>query len=173
MIKVKYNDSPDTFVECEFSRISEHVVYLKGGLKNTSGFLTYRHKTEDYLGNLSDYKTIYKVLSDGVLYSDDYSVYVKKTPLDNSDILNKLDTYPNKWDIIEAQVAYTSLVTNTKLDSLEITKEMIKKWCEHHLWNEVNARAAIDKEIITENEFEEFFSQKEIIEEDNENGNIE
>lgn len=79
MIKIKYNDLPN-MVECTFSRVSDNVVQLEGGLNDTSGFHTYRMDGETWLGDFSDCTTIYRELENAVQYSNDGSVYVEPEP---------------------------------------------------------------------------------------------
>lgn len=79
MIKVKFNNSA-IFHDCEFSRLSDHVITLgECKVENTSGFTTYRMSGEQ-LGDFSDYTTIYRLMNDAVQYSNDGSVYIEPQP---------------------------------------------------------------------------------------------
>ena len=92
MIKIKYNNS-DTFYEVSFSR-TEHTVTLKGITEtNTSGFTTYR-LTGQQLGDFSDYKTVYRVGSDYIEYSNDNTIYEEPIPPIKKE-LTKEEQYQN------------------------------------------------------------------------------
>lgn len=78
MIKIKYLNSQN-FIEVEFEVISDHVCYIIGNNKpNSSGFLAY-DEDGTLLGDWSDYRTVYRVLDDGIQYSNDGSIYVEPT----------------------------------------------------------------------------------------------
>lgn len=109
MIKIKYNNQ-STCEAVTFSRISDHIISLKGATENNSGFTTYRLGGKQ-LGDFSDYATTYRLLDGEVQYSNDGSVYVEpQTPEQPS------DTQPTQLDRIEAQVLYTALMTDTILE---------------------------------------------------------
>jgi len=75
MIKIKYNNSSQ-MISCEFRVIDENVCYIIGSnVENTSGFKTYDEEDHE-LGDWSQYTTVYRVLEDGIQYSNDGSVYV-------------------------------------------------------------------------------------------------
>lgn len=77
MIKIKFNDS-DSFIEAIVSK-DEHIATLKGTIPtNESGFKAYSHN-DVLIGDYSDFKTIYRVLSDGVQFSNDGSIWVEPT----------------------------------------------------------------------------------------------
>lgn len=110
MIKIKFNDK-DIFEEVEFSR-TERTATLKGITEeNTSGFCTYRLSGEQ-LGDFSEYTTVYRVLDDGIQFSDDGSVYVEPTMHEPS------DHKPTQLDRIEAQALYTAMMTDTILEEV-------------------------------------------------------
>lgn len=76
MIKIKFINSAG-YHNCEFSRMSDHVVTLGGcKVENTSGFTTHRLNGEQ-LGDFSDYDTVYRILDDAVQYSNDGSIYIE------------------------------------------------------------------------------------------------
>ena len=76
MIKIKFNNK-SVFEDVQFSR-TRHTVSLKGTTEqNTNGFTTWRMDGKTQLGDFSDFKTVYKVDSDSVTYSNDGSVYVE------------------------------------------------------------------------------------------------
>lgn len=111
MIKIKFNNK-DNFEEVEFSR-NENFITLKGiNEKNTSGFCTYRLSGEQ-LGDFSDFTTIYDKGDDYVMYSNDGSVKPEPQPLPDP------PQVPTQLDIIEAQVLYTALMTDTLLEEGE------------------------------------------------------
>lgn len=75
MVKIKFQNS-SIMISCEFARVSNHVIHLIGvSTTNTSGFIAYDEDGQTVLGNYSGYKTVYRVLSNGVQYSNDGSVY--------------------------------------------------------------------------------------------------
>lgn len=110
MIKIKFNNK-NNFEEVEFSR-DEHTATLKGITEeNTSGFCTYRLSGEK-LGDFSGFNTIYRVLRDGIQFSDDGSVYVEPTMPEPS------DPQPTQLDRIEAQALYTAMMTDTLIEEV-------------------------------------------------------
>lgn len=98
MVKVLYNDE-NVKKECAFKRISDHVVELKGGKENASGFLTFR-LDETQLGDFSDYTTIHKVTEDAVQYSNDGSVYVG--PIGETFSVDNAPTVEERLDALES-----------------------------------------------------------------------
>lgn len=124
MIKVVFNGSKKAY-EVSFSRMSEHVCTLIGaGLpKSKKGFLTFRASDDMPLGDWSEYTTIYRVLDDGLQFSDDGSVWIEpimqEIPLPDSEIMNAAPQ-PTQIDRIEAQVLYTALMTDTLLEDEEV-----------------------------------------------------
>lgn len=75
MIKIKFNGA-DEFIEAGFTRISDHVVELRGVTKAPSGFTTWRMDGVTQLGDFSGYVTLYQKLENAVQLSDDGSVYI-------------------------------------------------------------------------------------------------
>lgn len=74
MIKVLFNGEAE-MREVSFSRDSAHHVTLIGDLpERIDGFCTYRMNGQT-LGDFSAYKTVYRMLENGVQLSDDGSVW--------------------------------------------------------------------------------------------------
>lgn len=80
MIKVKFNDMNKIF-QVSFTKVSDHVVSMVGPFlpADTSGFKTYRMNGR-LLGDWSGFTTIYRVIKDGVQFSDDGSTWVEPEP---------------------------------------------------------------------------------------------
>lgn len=82
MLRLQYYDQELTEpYEVEFSRISPHVVQVKGSrlIRSESGFFLSRLNHNDHWDYWM-YRTIYRVLDDGLQFSDDGSVYVEPLP---------------------------------------------------------------------------------------------
>lgn len=79
MVYINFNGS-DEFLEAGFTRISDHVIELRGVTKAPSGFTTWRMDGVTQLGDFSGYVTLYRELENAVQLSDDGSVYVKPNP---------------------------------------------------------------------------------------------
>lgn len=76
MIKIKFNDEPYMH-DVEFRRLNDNIVYIIGLQEiNTTGFKTFDSDGE-YLGDFSDYATMYRALSDGIQYSNNGSVWIE------------------------------------------------------------------------------------------------
>lgn len=75
MLKIVFNDGTKSLAS--FGLVSENIVSLNGAEKNTSGFKAYREKDDMFLGDYSDYTTVYKTDGETILYSNDGSVYVE------------------------------------------------------------------------------------------------
>lgn len=74
MIKVKFNDSSE-YREVSFLTSGSHIVTLLGNVpEDSSGFKAYR-MNGDYLGDFSDYTTVYQILNGGISFSDDGSTW--------------------------------------------------------------------------------------------------
>lgn len=112
MIKIKYNNQ-ETYEEVSFSKLGEHIVSLKGATKNNSGFKTYRMSGEQ-LGDFSDYTTTYRLLDDGIQYSNDGSVCFVTSEDDKQEPTEP--TEPTWKESIEAQVLYTAMMTDTLIE---------------------------------------------------------
>lgn len=126
MIKIKFQNT-EQYIEAAFSRIGENVVQLLGEIPaSTLGFYTYRNEVTEKvdsdgktvtveptkLGDFTDYTTIYRVLDNGVQFSNDGSVY-ENVPLVPMEIsleqckLNKLAQLKNARDKEElSPIAY-------------------------------------------------------------------
>lgn len=121
MIKIKFNNEPDIFRDVTFSRDSAHVVTLKADAlpQNTSGFMTFRASDCRPLGNFSAYITIFRVLEDGLQFSDDGSVWVDPPVPEPVPDPEPLDPQPSQLDRLEAQVMYTAVMTDTLIEEVE------------------------------------------------------
>jgi len=81
MIKIKFNNT-EQFIDVAFSRLNNNIVELLGDVPAaTTGFTTWRLNGKRQLGDFSDFTTIYKVLDDGIQFSNDGSVF-EETPID-------------------------------------------------------------------------------------------
>ena len=77
-MKIKYNNS-STFINVEFTVLNEHVCYVIGtNVKSNSGFKAYEDDGT-LLGDWSDYKYVYRILDNGIQYSNDGSQYEEPT----------------------------------------------------------------------------------------------
>ena len=113
MIKVIFNCS-DAFIDVSFSRSGAHIITLTGDVPAAGvGFQTYRMDGVTQLGDFSDYTTVYRVLPDGCQYSNDGSVWHEPEPVPPMQIP---EPTPTQLDMIEAQVLYTALMTDTLLE---------------------------------------------------------
>lgn len=75
MIKLKFNNE-DFLRDIEFRRFEEHIVKVFGNIPgNTSGFILYNEDGIEFLGDWSNFKTIYKIDDDGIRFSDNGSIY--------------------------------------------------------------------------------------------------
>ena len=75
MLKIVFNDGTKSLAS--FGLVSENIVSLNGAEQNTSGFKAYREKDDMFLGDYSDYTTVYKTDGENIFYSNDGSVYVE------------------------------------------------------------------------------------------------
>ena len=67
--------------EVSFDRISKKIVKIMGDFPiKELGFVLTRDGSNTIIGDYSEYKTVYKEIEDGVLFSNDGSVYVEPTP---------------------------------------------------------------------------------------------
>lgn len=78
MVHIVFNDLDEKYPS-DFKQVAHNVIQLSGinAQKNTSGFKVYRLKDNMFLGDYSDYNTVYKSDSDFVQYSNDGSVWIK------------------------------------------------------------------------------------------------
>lgn len=84
MIKIRFNDSIN-MQDVEFGK-SGHVVTLIGAVEpNASGFTTWRMDGKTQLGDFSGHTTVYRMLDNGVQFSDDGSVWTEPEPAVESD----------------------------------------------------------------------------------------
>ena len=117
MIKVLFNGSKKEY-EVAFHKNSDHVCTLTGNKipQSKKGFLTFRMSGEQ-LGDWSDYTTVYRILEDGVQFSNDGSVWTEPEPVELPDPeIVDAAPQPTQIDRIEAQVLYTALMTDTLLE---------------------------------------------------------
>lgn len=87
MIKIRFNN--ETFMrDCEFSKTAHNLVTLVGDIpENNSGFHTYQKDSLRELGNLTGFCTVYRKLENGVMFSNDGSVWKEPEPIDESERL--------------------------------------------------------------------------------------
>lgn len=100
MIKILFNDD-SVLHDVQFRR-DGHVITVIGDIEtNTSGFTTWRMNGKTQLGDFSGHTTIYRVLEDGVQFSDDGSVW---TEPEEETVSNK-PTQEERITALEAQLA--------------------------------------------------------------------
>lgn len=75
MLKIVFNDGKE--VVASFEKPSENIVSIGNANVNTSGFKAYRESDSMFLGDYSDYTTVYKEDNEKISYSNDGSVYVE------------------------------------------------------------------------------------------------
>lgn len=75
MLKIVFNDGKE--VVASFEKPSENIVSIGSTNVNTSGFKAYRESDSLFLGDYSDYTTVYKEDNEKISYSNDGSVYVE------------------------------------------------------------------------------------------------
>lgn len=75
MLKIVFNDEKE--VVASFEKPSENIVSIGNTNVNTSGFKAYRESDSLFLGDYSDYTTVYKEDDEKISYSNDGSVYVE------------------------------------------------------------------------------------------------
>lgn len=75
MLKIVFNDGKE--VVASFEKPSENIVSIGNTNVNTSGFKAYRESDSLFLGDYSDYTTVYKEDDEKISYSNDGSVYVE------------------------------------------------------------------------------------------------
>ena len=75
MLKIVFNDGKE--VVSSFEKPSENIVSIGNTNVNTSGFKVYRESDSLFLGDYSDYTTVYKEDNEKISYSNDGSVYVE------------------------------------------------------------------------------------------------
>ena len=75
MLNMKYIKE-QTVYEVDFSKVSEHVVQVKGDVPiKTKGFSLSRDEADDGW-DYRNFKTVYRKIEGGIQFSDDGSVYV-------------------------------------------------------------------------------------------------
>ena len=80
MLKIVFNDGKE--VVASFEKPSENIVSIGNTNVNTSGFKAYRESDSLFLGDYSDYTTVYKEDNEKISYSNDGSVYVEPEVLE-------------------------------------------------------------------------------------------
>ena len=75
MLKIVFNDGKE--VVASFEKPYENLVSIGNTNVNTSGFKAYRESDSLFLGDYSDYTTVYKEDNEKISYSNDGSVYVE------------------------------------------------------------------------------------------------
>lgn len=120
MIKIKFLDQ-DALYPVSFTQDSAHVCTTIGeGIpQDTCGFLTFRMNGQP-LGDRSDFTTIYRILDNGIQWSNDGSVWVEPpVPVLIPDP-EPVAPQPTQLDRVEAQALYTALMTDTLLEDEEV-----------------------------------------------------
>lgn len=80
MLELKYLNST-TSHEVDFFRISENVIEIRGDFPvENLGFILFRPEQKNDIWNYSDFTTVYRILEDGVQFSNDESVYTEPEP---------------------------------------------------------------------------------------------
>ena len=120
MIKIKFLDR-DVFYPVSFSQDSAHVCTTIGeGIpQDTCGFQTFRMNGQP-LGDRSDFTTIYRILDDGIQWSNDGSIWVDPPQPEPVPDPEPVAPQPTQLDRVEAQALYTALMTDTLLEEEEV-----------------------------------------------------
>ncbi|MBR3366312.1 MAG: hypothetical protein IKG66_00785 [Lachnospiraceae bacterium] len=120
MIKIKFLDR-DVFYPVSFSQDSAHVCTTIGeGIpQDTCGFQTFRMNGQP-LGDRSDFTTIYRILDNGIQWSNDGSVWVDPPQPEPVPDPEPVAPQPTQLDRVEAQALYTALMTDTLLEDEEV-----------------------------------------------------
>ena len=120
MIKIKFLDR-DVFYPVSFSQDSAHVCTTIGeGIpQDTCGFQTFRMNGQP-LGDRSDFTTIYRILDNGIQWSNDGSVWTEPPAPEPVPDPEPVAPQPTQLDRVEAQALYTALMTDTLLDDEEV-----------------------------------------------------
>lgn len=80
MLELKYLNSTTSY-EVDFFRISENVIEIRGNFPvENPGFILFRPDQKTDTWNYSDFTTVYRILEDGVQFSNDESVYTEPEP---------------------------------------------------------------------------------------------
>ena len=120
MIKIKFLDR-DVFYPVSFTQDSAHVCTTIGeGIpQDTCGFQTFRMNGQP-LGDRSDFTTIYRILDNGIQWSNDGSVWVDPPQPEPMPDPEPVAPQPTQLDRVEAQALYTALMTDTLLEDEEV-----------------------------------------------------
>lgn len=120
MIKIKFLDQ-DTLYPVSFTQDSAHVCTTIGeGIpQDTCGFQTFRMNGQP-LGDRSDFTTIYRILDNGIQWSNDGSVWVDPPQPEPVPDPEPVAPQPTQLDRVEAQALYTALMTDTLLEDEEV-----------------------------------------------------
>ena len=120
MIKIKFLDR-DALYPVSFSQDSAHVCTTIGeGIpRDTCGFQTFRMNGQP-LGDRSDFTTIYRILDNGIQWSNDGSVWVDPPQPEPMPDPEPVAPQPTQLDRVEAQALYTALMTDTLLEDEEV-----------------------------------------------------
>ena len=120
MIKIKFLDQ-DALYPVSFTQDSAHVCTTIGeGIpQDTCGFLTFRMNGQP-LGDRSDFTTIYRILDNGIRWSNDGSVWVDPPQPEPVPDPEPVAPQPTQLDRVEAQALYTALMTDTLLEDEEV-----------------------------------------------------
>ena len=120
MIKIKFLDR-DVFYPVSFTQDSAHVCTTIGeGIpQDTCGFQTFRMNGQP-LGDRSDFTTIYRILDNGIQWSNDGSVWTEPPAPESAPDPEPVAPQPTQLDRVEAQALYTALMTDTLLEDEEV-----------------------------------------------------
>lgn len=120
MIKIKFLDR-DALYPVSFSQDSAHVCTTIGeGIpQDTCGFQTFRMNGQP-LGDRSDFTTIYRILENGIQWSNDGSIWTEPPAPEPVPDPEPVAPQPTQLDRVEAQALYTALMTDTLLEDEEV-----------------------------------------------------
>lgn len=120
MIKIKFLDR-DVFYPVSFTQDSVHVCTTIGEdiPQDTCGFQTFRMNGQP-LGDRSDFTTTYRILDNGIQWSNDGSVWVDPPQPEPVPDPEPVAPQPTQLDRVEAQALYTALMTDTLLEDEEV-----------------------------------------------------
>lgn len=77
MLKIVFNNDLKNPVIVNFRKTNDNIVVLDYVVENTSGFKAYRLKDDLFLGDYSEFTTVYRVTENEISYSNDGSIYVE------------------------------------------------------------------------------------------------
>lgn len=120
MLKLKYIGEKSNY-EVEFKKINAHMVQITGDLPiKTKGFIIYRNETEDDPWDYTQFKTVYLKLEEGIIFSDDGSVYVEPEPI------------PEPEPYVPTAEELEAIFEQNKKEKVLLSKSLLAAYLEEH-----------------------------------------